>query len=302
MGSSEDGAQRPGSGRFEKLKVRVNSEKVQPVKSESLIELEGQSEFSQWKQGHREFKEKDLEAPAALVAPQSSRWSQKVRVLLWSLVGLLLAAALFIGIVFYSPLLAVRSIQVEGNSLIPAATVEERLRGLEGVPLTRITDERVAELVGYENILRDVTLEARPPHNLLVQLHERVPVALVEDDGAFVLVDNEGVQLSKVASREDVSLPLIDGGTAILGTGEYQTVTSVLAALPSSLLARVESADAQSPSTIKLKLTDGVEVVWGTAEESELKAKVLTQLMEALEDGVVVETYDVSSPLRPTTK
>lgn len=302
MASSGEGDKKSGS-RLSKLNIRVNSEKVQPVQSESLIELEKQSEFSQWKQGHREVKEQDLVAPVpAAEAYQAPWWKRKLKTLLIALATVLVLALLFIGIVFYSPLLAVRSIDVEGNNLISQSAVDERLQELQGVPLTRITDDRVAELVGYQNILRDVTIEAKPPHGLVVRLHERVPVAVVKDGDEYVLVDNEGVQLSRVADRKEASLPLIDGGTAILGTEEYKTVTSVLAALPSSLLAQVESTDAESASTIKLKLADGAEVIWGTAEESELKAKVLTQLMDALGEDSSVKTYDVSSPLRPTTK
>lgn len=289
--------------RSKKPGIRINSDKVQPLKPESLVEVEEQSEFSQWRQGHREIREQDLIQPQVeKTEEQVPWWRRRVKSAALVLGVLAAVALLFVAVVFYSPLLAIKTIDIEGANLVPQSTVEEKLQQLEGTPLTRVTDQRVADLVGYQNVLRDVTVEAKPPHGLVVKLQERVPVAVVKDKDQYVLVDNEGVQLSRVATREDAKLPLIDGGLAVLGTGEFQTVTSVLAALPSSLLSQVVSAKADSPSSTNLVLADDVQVVWGTAEDSELKAKVLTELMGALEKENTVSTYDVSSPLRPTTK
>ena len=75
----------------------------------------------------------------------------------------------------------------------------------------------------------------------------------------------------------------------------------------------MKEARASSTSNINLTLKDGVVVQWGTAEESDLKAKVLTKLMEAVREDQSktaqqgraankVNTYDVSSPRVPVTR
>lgn len=302
--SDGPGVRRPTSRKKgSRPSIRVNSEKVQPLKPESLVEVEEQSEFSQWRQEHREVREQDLAQPPAQTEENTAPWwKRRLKALGIGIGSLLVVAVLFIGVVFYSPLLAVRTIDIEGANLISQSAVEDKLQQLEGVPLTRITDQRVADLVGNQNMLRSVTVEAKPPHGLVVKLQERVPVAMVKDGNEYVLVDNDGVQLTRVSSRDDAKLPLIDGGLGVLNSQEFKTVTSVLAALPSSLLSQVTSTKADSASSIKLELSDGVEVVWGTADESELKAKVLTELMNSVGQKNTVKTYDVSSPLRPTTK
>lgn len=296
-------------GRTRKARIRLNSAKVAQLEDtgDNLVDLREKSRFAQWRQDHQK-NSPDLEpeaeelpaTPISLKARRKGRLSW-LRYLCLSL-SLLLATALFLGIVFYSPLLETRTIKVQGASLLDAARVQEQLRQLEGVPMTQITDSEVADLIGNRNVLYGVTLQANPPHELVVQLHERVPVAVIKHEGAFVLVDHEGIQLGTAPSVEAAGVPLVSGGLDILGSDAFLTITKVLSSLPTSLLSHVAEAKADSASTITLDMQDGTKVVWGTPEDSELKVKVLVKLMKSVGAEGTVETYDVSSPLVPTVK
>lgn len=297
-------------------RIRLNSSKVSQLaeSDDQLVDIAESSRFSQWRKSHRVSRTEEVEKPGTLEVASPVRPLEKAgparglkalptwKKWAYGLGAFLGTVLLFVGLVFFSPLLAARTITVEGASLLDEMTVHNQLRVLEGTPMTRITETQVAELIGNENVLYGVTLEARPPHDLVVRLHERVPVAVVEHEGIYVLVDNEGVQLGRAASVEDAGVPLVAGGLDILSSDEFRTVTGVLAALPTSNLAQVSEAKADSASTITLEMLDGTQVVWGTPEDSELKAKVLVQLMESVGSETVVETYDVSSPLVPTVK
>ena len=82
---------------------------------------------------------------------------------------------------------------------------------------------------------------------------------------------------------------------------------------PMMTLAQVKEAGATSTSSITLTLRDNTTVQWGTAEESELKAKVLLSLRQAIAKRAQEETsseaqtqkvtvYDVSAPRVPVTR
>lgn len=305
------------NNRGRKPNVRLNSAKVSqlPESTDNLVDISNSSRFAQWREAQKQAKAQRQDAatsqradaggqspaaPTPLRPRTRAGWNWKK----WaSLTGaLFLAALVFVGVVFFSPLLATRTITVQGASLLDASTVEEQLSPLEGTPMTRITEADVSSLIGNENVLYGVTLEANPPHELVVKLHERVPVAVVEDGGVYVLVDNEGLQLGEAKSVEEAGVPLVAGGLDIVGTPAFETVTGVLAALPTSILSQVSEAKADSASTITLEMADGTQVVWGTPQDSELKAKVLVQLMESVGSEVSVTTYDVSSPLVPTVQ
>jgi cell division protein FtsQ len=73
-------------------------------------------------------------------------------------------------------------------------------------------------------------------------------------------------------------------------------VARVVEALPRAIARRVEHVELASLDSIALVLSDGSQVRWGSADESDLKADVLTTLM-----SVPAMTYDVSVPGLPTT-
>ena len=56
-------------------------------------------------------------------------------------------------------------------------------------------------------------------------------------------------------------------------------------------------SSAESPESVKLELQDGSEVLWGSADDAELKASVLTTLLQ-----VGADHYDVSIPTAPLTR
>jgi cell division protein FtsQ len=136
----------------------------------------------------------------------------------------------------------------------------------------------------------------------LVQVRERVPVAVLQDGDRFVLIDRLGTQLADVPDRESARLPLIDGGAAATDGAVFSTITDVLAALPAPVLAQLEHASAATEDSVELKLTDGRKIVWGNAEDNDLKARVLEALLAAPEGEVPVAVYDISAPSRPVTR
>jgi cell division protein FtsQ len=217
---------------------------------------------------------------------------------------LAVVVALVAGIIvaaIYSPVFAVRTVTVDGTKLLQAGSVQKALEPVKGKPLPQINDADIAALLKPLVQVRSVSTEARPPSELLVHVVERVPVALVKSGDNYSLVDVDGVQLGATADPASVPLPLIDGQGA--NQNLFKAITAVLATLPADVLAKMASASATSPDAVELKLTDGKTVVWGNADEKELKARVLEALLKApVNPKVPVNVYDVSTPRHPFTK
>lgn len=238
----------------------------------------------------------------------------RARKLLYTASALAIIAVLYVVLVFFSPLLATEKITVRGASLLETSQVEQKLEPLRGVPLTRIEEKKVRELIGQDNVIRSVHVESRPPHELVVTLKERTAVAVVKQGDTYHTVDSDGVSLLESATQPDTSVPLVrfsgdDPQTSV----EFRTISTALSAMPSELLAQVKEASATSTSSITLTLRDNTTVQWGTAEESELKAKVLLSLRQAIAKRAQEESssgaqtqkvtvYDVSAPRVPVTR
>ena len=194
----------------------------------------------------------------------------------------------------YSPLLAVERITIVGADRLDVAAVQKALQGQIGRPMPLVDESAVKEALVAFPLIESYSLEARPPHELVLQLVERTPVGVVSSPAGYTVVDAAGVALSTTA-RKPSGEPLItvEGGTQ---TSAFRAVGLVMRSLPDSMRATVTGARATTPDDVTLILGgSGAQIVWGSADESAMKALVLETTMKQKppRSGRV---YDVSSP------
>ena len=214
------------------------------------------------------------------------------------IVGLASVAALAllaVGVA-YSPLMALREIRVEGASRVPAADIRAEFDDRLGTPLPLVSTDEVQRALSAFPLIETYSIETVPPGTLVVRVVERTPVGVVQTSSGYVSADAAGV----VVERHDAvpeGLPLVTAKGGLDGDA-YRSAGAVLRSLPAELRARVSQVTADTPDDVRLDLVEGAVVVWGSADESSLKATVLARLMAAAPpDGV--EGYDVSAPMSP---
>jgi cell division septal protein FtsQ len=230
------------------------------------------------------------------------RRTHRLRNLLLVITALVLALGGVLAYVLFSPALALRTVVVEGNDLVSTVEVQEALAPLSGIPLTRISPDQVRTLLADKAPIEDVQIAAEPPSTLVVTVRERVPVAVLQSGAGFVLIDAEGRQLSSVTERDQVQLPLIDGGTNAVNSEVFSSISAVLAELPVPVLSRLNSASASSPDSIRLSLSGDQVIFWGSSERSAEKAEVLETMLAMPAADPPVKEFDVSTPDRPVTR
>ncbi|MCC3290719.1 cell division protein FtsQ/DivIB [Arthrobacter sp. zg-Y1110] len=221
----------------------------------------------------------------------------------WITVGSALSVtALFFALLFFSPMLALKTVVVEGTMLLPREQAEAALEPLKGQTLPTISDADVEGLLKDRPEIEKVEVAAQPPSTLVVTVTERIPVAVLQDGDTHVLIDEEGRRLAVAADRAAVALPLIAGGSEAIHASVFPSITAVLAALPPEVLGRLENASAQTLDSVELKLKSGQTVFWGSADANEAKARVLEALLKMEPSDPPVQVYDVSTPDRPVTR
>ncbi|MDM7988906.1 cell division protein FtsQ/DivIB [Arthrobacter sp. zg-Y877] len=240
-------------------------------------------------------------AGTVLAFPEPPR--RRRRRVAWITVGsALLVTVLFFVLLFFSPALALKTVVVEGTSLLPRDQAEAALEPLKGQTLPTISDADVENLLKDRPEIAGIEVAAQPPSTLVVSITERVPVAVLQEGGTHVLIDEEGRHLAMAADRAAVALPLIAGGSEAVNANVFPSITAVLAALPPEVLARLENASAQTVDSVELKLNSGQTVFWGSADANEAKARVLEALLKMKPTDPPVAVYDVSTPDRPVTR
>ncbi len=206
--------------------------------------------------------------------------------------GGIVGLALVASALAYTPILSVRAIQVEGAERVSSDAIVADLSSQLGSPFPMVDESAIkAALVTYP-LIESYSVEARPPDTLIVRLVERTPVGVLDTGDGFMIVDAAGVVIESGPERPD-GFPLIavDGGLEAEG---FTPAAETLRALPDELLARVDSVTATTADDVRFTLRDSdTTVVWGSAEQSGLKAYTLTALMSAQPD---FDEYDVSSP------
>jgi len=214
----------------------------------------------------------------------------------WAIGGLLvLLGGITVWLFYYSSALAVTGVRVTGLDTVPEATITQVAAAPVGTPLAKVDLGAIADRVRTVTAVADAQVTRAWPHQLVIVVTERVPVVVVTDGSKFELVDATGVTFKTVPDRPD-GLP----EALVVGSRRDVTIRSVVrvsAALPVPLRAQVKSISAGSPDSITLNLSSGVKVVWGSSDDSERKAEVLSVLMRRQ-----AKVYDVSAPDLPVTK
>lgn len=214
----------------------------------------------------------------------------------WFIAGLLIAAvAGLVAVAVFSPLLALRTITVDGTSRLNSATLQKAVDGQLGTPLALLNYGEITRDLASFTLIRSYATEVIPPGTLLIHVVERTPIGAIQGANSFDLVDPAGVTVESSKTRP-AGYPLIQLGAGQVDGPGYASMAQVLLALPPSVLTKVDTITAQTHDDVTLTLSGSNQrVVWGSSDDSDAKARVLAALI-ALHSTAGSGEYDVSAP------
>jgi cell division protein FtsQ len=210
-------------------------------------------------------------------------------------VGLLAGAAGVVWLVFFSSVLAVRGVQVDGAEVLDPRQVRQVAAVPSGSPLAGVDLEAVAARVERLTPVLAVDVSRSWPDEVRIAVTERTAVAVVVRDDVVHGVDADGVLFREYPSRPP-SLPLVRVSPST-GSDALAEAALVIDALPADLSQRVSFVAVRTVDTISLRLRNGRTVLWGSADHSTDKAKVLAVLLDQ-----PAALYDVSVPGQPVLR
>ncbi|MCU1403957.1 MAG: FtsQ-type protein [Glaciihabitans sp.] len=202
-----------------------------------------------------------------------------------------------LAVAIYSPILALREITIDGTTRVSQQDVQAAVDSQLGTPLALLDFDKIRSELAAFPLIRSYVTETVPPNTLRIHIVEREPIAALVNGSSFDLVDPAGVVIASTTDRSGI--PVLDAGAdGITGTG-FTSAVEVLLAMPDSVIARIDTITARTADDVGLTLRDStLRVVWGSADDSELKAQDLERLL-ALPDCTALPVIDVSAPLAP---
>jgi cell division protein FtsQ len=202
------------------------------------------------------------------------------------LIGVLLVAV-------FSPILALRTIQVEGAGTIPVSAVRGAVSNQLGTPLALLNSGEIRARLSRITLIRSYVTEVVPPNTLVVRVVERQAIGVLADGNEYDQVDPAGVVLR--TSQTAAGLPVIDIGGAGVASAGFAAAVKVLLAMPASVFGEVKSISATTLDNVSLTLDRGDHtVIWGSSSQSDLKAEALRTLLTTCARQQVL---NVSAPL-----
>jgi len=209
------------------------------------------------------------------------------------LVGLVVVVvAALVWLVGFSSVLGVNRVQVDGTTLVTADQVTAAAQVVNGTPLARVDGKAIAARVTAAiPEVASVTVSRHWPNTLVIYVTERAIVYQVQSGDGYQWVDATGRLFHSSPDAQPVPVATVDSTNQPL----VADVATVVTALPGDLLPHVVNIDAATPDSITLNLDDGRQVIWGSADQSDLKAQVIGPLLQ--QSGKV---YNVSAPAYPS--
>jgi len=215
---------------------------------------------------------------------------------LWTVVALAVVATI-VWLAFWSPLLAVRKVEVMGVSGADKSAVAGLVGVDEGTPLARVDLGGVEERVRARTSIAEVSAERGWPSTLRVRVVPRQPALVLKNpEGQLEVVDATGVAYGVVRSVP-AGVPVVTAAST-KGTTKaaLEAALSVIHTLPSDLAKQVSAMQVSTANLVSFTLA-GVKVVWGGADAADRKLDILRALLPTKSDVI-----DVSAPDTPVTR
>jgi cell division protein FtsQ len=220
----------------------------------------------------------------------------------WARVAVVAAVVALVGFVvwagWFSPWFVARSVVVTGTAQVGAEQIATAADVPLGTPLLRLDTAAIAAQVQAHPVVASVTIQRQLNGVVHIAVTERQPVYVMARGATFRVVDGSGVDYLDLPARPD-DLPLVQllDDQSPLSQRLMRDAAQVVAGLPDSVRARLAQVRVDSPDAIVIDLQDGDQILWGSAEQTPLKAEVIDSLLT-----VDASYYDVSSPSHPATR
>lgn len=219
------------------------------------------------------------------------------------------AAAGAVFLLSQSELLAIETIEIEGNHAVPSEQVMEKAAPLlMGESLLRFSYDEVEGELTATPFIEAIEFERDFPHTLRIRVRERqVAATLVTSESRLLLLSSDGYVLGELEAPAQGYPVLATAGPCDAGAGEIPDCQDVkigvrfVSDIPTNFNHSFSDVDV-ADGYIRARTASGVLVIFGTLDDYGLKFEVLRQLLARVDIQGEPMTIDVSVPERPVTR
>ncbi len=199
-----------------------------------------------------------------------------------------------------SPLTAIRHVRVTGLGGPDASQINAALTtAAHGMSTLNVNSAALHNAVAAYPQVESVRISTSFPHSATIRVVESTPVAIVAAGGHRTAVSGDGTLLADehpIGSLPTITLAVAPGGTRLTGAPRHQA--ELLAAAPSALLPRIDSASWDPNGGLEIVMRDGPKLYFGGVHQLAAKWRAAIAVLAA-PSSAGAGYIDVSDPSRP---
>ncbi|WP_312855896.1 cell division protein FtsQ/DivIB [Nocardioides stalactiti] len=230
------------------------------------------------------------------------QWARRWLTVRYVLAAVMVVAAVGLGVysLYFSSWLRLESAEVGGTSQLSEAEVLAAAELPTGDALALVDLDAIEVRVKRLTAVRSVDVSRQWPHDVRIDVEEWDPLAVVAegDDYTFLAESGDTYAFDGMPKNPPSHLPRVTVGSGADRLA-LEEAAAVVAALDAAVIRLVDHLEVETADDIRLVLRDDRLVRWGSAEQSDDKAEVLLNLLDARPEAQV---YDVSVPSLPATR
>lgn len=205
-----------------------------------------------------------------------------------------LVLAVLWAIVYFTPLFAVKNVEVEGSEHLAPEDVISAAGVPEGTPLAQVDMRQTASNVVSLPWVKSATASRSWPSTVTLKVEENTAVAYLNASDGTHLIDPEGKEFAVDTPPEDaVELT----GTVDSDDAVRKDAVEIAAALSETGRGAVKSIEAKSKYEFVLHLKDDRTIIWGASEDNGNKALAVDTVLQR--EG---QEFNVTNPRQVTVK
>jgi cell division protein FtsQ len=201
----------------------------------------------------------------------------------------------------YSPLFRATTIRVTGAGSIGQLRLRSLSGVVAGVNVYHLDASAAERRLEADPRVESATVTRRLPSTVVIEVTERVPVALVADGlGGFDRIGADGVSMGVGARRG--SLPVLEwAGDRTSNRDEVLVAASVATGMSPELRGLVRTIITSTGGSVRLVLRSGVVVSYGPPTDVTAKGQAVEAVLRwARARGREITAVDVNVPGAPT--
>lgn len=223
----------------------------------------------------------------------------------------LLLSLLALYFFLHSPFFAIKKIEVAGSQAIHQEEVVQLASIALGTNIFRVNIEEINRRLALHPMIEQAVVTRHIPSTLMVKIVERKPLGLLPVTGGFIVIDGQGIYLTKIGSIVELNLPIITGVQLpanlfpgrVIAAPQLSAVLPLLQQLDALLGQAISEVNVATPEKMRLYTLDGVEVRVGTVEQTLAHLDLLKEVLtKKRPDGQKIEYIDMSFAGNPVVK